>query len=149
MADTREVARMLAEAMSAGEQPGQRPFSTPFVPPQTEAMASMAVVGPLAGVGTPVRGHPGVVAISDAGPEAAAGTAAVDPTLPPRYAGFYQLLISRQEWDVKDIDRLARQQGLMLSGAIEALNEWAAEKRGGQLFVEDGPKLYVEQAYLS
>ena len=59
------------------------------------------------------------------------------------------MLISKPEWDLKEIDGLARQQGLMLSGAIDALNEWAAEKYGGQLFVEDGGRILVEQAYLN
>ena len=128
---------MLAEAMSAGEQAGQTPFSAPFIPPGTAgAAAPVAAVAPPAAEAPPVPG-------------ACAGERGVDPTLPPRYAGFYQLLITRTEWDVKDIDGLARREGLMLSGAIDALNEWAAEKYGGQLFVEDGGRILVEQAYLN
>jgi uncharacterized tellurite resistance protein B-like protein len=137
MADTRDVARMLAEAMNAGEQPAQAPFSTPFVAPAAAEAAAAATA-------------PTVTATASAAAAASpAAQAEVDPTLPARFAGFYQILISRKEWDVKDISDMARQQGLMLNGALDALNEWAAQKHGGQLFVEDGPKLYVEQAYLS
>ena len=72
-----------------------------------------------------------------------------DPTLPAPYASFYQLLVSRKEWPVKEIAVLARRQGLMFSAAIDALNEWATQKHGGRLFIEDGPTLFVEHEYLS
>ena len=137
MADTREVAQMLAEAMNAGEQPGQAPFGTPFVPPYATAAAS--------GLAPPQSWQSQAVLVQ---PDSAAGATA-KPTLPARYASFYHLLVSKQEWDLSEVDGLARQQGLMLSGAIDALNEWAAEEYGGQLFIEDGARLYVERTYLS
>jgi uncharacterized tellurite resistance protein B-like protein len=133
MADTREVAQMLADAMSSGEQPGQVPFSTPFVPPSSVPTPSVVTAMP--------SGDQTQTATADGLTEVAVP--------PQRYASLYQLLISKQEWDVKEIDGVARQQGLMLSGAIDALNEWAAEKYGGQLFVEDGGKIIVERAYLN
>ena len=127
---------MLAEAMNAGEQPGQSPFSTLFVPP-----APTVVMPPAQAVSQATDTAPQ----TEGQPTATAGAIAV----PPRYAIFYQLLISKPQWDLKEIDGLARQQGLMLSGAIDALNEWAAETYGGQLCVEDGGRVLVEQAYLN
>ena len=145
IADTRDVAQMLAEAMNTGEQRWQTSFATPFVPLHPAAAASgLAVVSPPSETsGIPVRPQPPVVSEVDS------SVVADKATLPPRYTSFYQLLISKQEWDLKEIDSLARQQGLMLSGVIDTLNEWAAEKYGGQLFVEDGSRLYIEQAYLN
>jgi len=144
MADTREVAQMLADAMSLGEPPGQAPFGTPFVPPGAETLT--------AGVATPAswegQAAPAQLSASDAA-GMPGDRATADSTLPARYASFFHVLVSKQEWDLSEVNGLARQQGLMLSGAIDALNEWAAEKYGGQLFVEDGPKLYVERTYLS
>jgi uncharacterized tellurite resistance protein B-like protein len=149
MADTREVAKLLADAMNAGEKPGETPFSTPFIEPQAEPVPSMTA-SVLAATKPEISDSPTK--------DKAVGVAAVgagddsddpEPAIPQRLAGFYQMLISKQQWDLKDVDGLARQQGLMLSGALDALNEWAAEKYGGQLFVEDGAKLYVEQTYLS
>ena len=74
---------------------------------------------------------------------------ATDPTLPARYAAFYQMLIGREQWQLDEAEAAARQHGHMLSGAIEALNDWAFEKYGGQLFVEDGERLVVERQNLS
>jgi uncharacterized tellurite resistance protein B-like protein len=141
MADTQDVARMLAEAMHTDGELRQTSFAEPFVSLHLAAM--LPALPPPEASDTSVQPQPA----------ASLGTYTHDevatPALPPRYTNFYQLLISKQEWDLKEIDGLARRQGLMLNGTIDALNEWAAAKYGGQLFVEDGPRLYVEQAYLS
>ena len=75
--------------------------------------------------------------------------ATADPILPSRYAAFFQTLIVRGEWGITEVEYLARQHGHMLSGALEALNEWAFDKYGGQLFVEDGERVVVEKQRLS
>lgn len=157
MQDTQEVARMLAEAMSTSEPPppGSAAFTTPFVQVSQPAQTQSSDLSPISPAADPAAsslshevtaGEPVSQATHAVQPSA---QAPIDPTMPQRYAGFYALLISRQEWETKEIEGLARQQGLMLNGAIDALNEWAAEKYGGQLFVEDGAKLLIEQAYLS
>jgi len=137
MKDTQEVAKLLAEAMAGGQEPAKEQFTTPFIPPEPIAVAVVPLPSSQVSTGD-----------AEATASAEAITSA-DTTLPQRYASFYQLLVSRQGWDLKEIDGLARQQGLMLSGAIDALNEWAAEKYGGQLFIEDGNQLVVEQSYLN
>jgi len=163
MQDTQEVAKMLADAMSAGEAEhvGKDPFTTPFVevkqpsqvsiPENTSPSATTTAAAPvtnavIAPAAVPVP--PGTLAASPSSESAKKDSATLDRTPPQRYAAFYQILISRTEWDIKEIDDLARQQSLMLSGAIDALNEWAAETYGGQLFIEDGAKLLIEQGYL-
>jgi len=55
-----------------------------------------------------------------------------------RYAPFFAELRARADWSRADADALARAHGLMLSGAIEAINEWAVERRGHPVIEEDG-----------
>jgi hypothetical protein len=72
-----------------------------------------------------------------------------DPSLPARYAAFYQALLSRGQCTIGEAEQLARQHGHMLSGALEALNEWSTEKLGGSLFFEDGNQLVLERERLN
>ena len=163
MQDTQEVAKMLADAMNAGEAEhvGKEPFTTPFVeveqhsqesaPENPSPSTTTTATAPTTTAVTTPAAVPATSQAPAASPPSEPvkkDSTALDPTPPQRYAAFYQILISRTEWDIKEIDGLARQQSLMLSGAIDALNEWAAGKYGGQLFVEDGAKLLIEQAYL-
>jgi hypothetical protein len=68
--------------------------------------------------------------------------------LPQRYAVLYELLIAQSEWTMLEAEVLARKQGLMLSGAIEAINDWSFEVHGGPLFIEEPDRLVVETALL-
>jgi tellurite resistance protein len=134
MKDTQEVAAMLAEAMNVG----------------AAADADVAAKSSPAAVLEEVHAAPAatVGATSDAAVLAAAAAPVVtetsDPSLPQRYAAFYQMLLAKGEWTLSEAETAARGQGHMLSGAIEALNDWAFERYGGQLFVEDGERLTIE-----
>ena len=142
MKDTEEVARMLAAAMSVDQQPAESKTIVSAPPPISPQAAAAELAAVPANVSIPTE------AMSKALAEQVV-VATSDPTLPIRYTSFYQILITRAEWTVQEVEELARKHSLMRSGAIDELNEWAAEKFGGQLFVEDGPKLLVEQAYLN
>ncbi len=72
-----------------------------------------------------------------------------DPSLPSRYAAFYQALLSRDQCTVAEADRLARQHGHMLSGALDAINEWGTERFGGPLFFLEGNQLLLERERLN
>jgi hypothetical protein len=87
---------------------------------------------------------------ADATPTAAVTPAMriADPRLPARYAAFYQVIVTRQGWSRAEIADVAKKHGLMLSGAIEAINEWATERHGGPLVYEDDQQVMLEQAYL-
>jgi tellurite resistance protein len=126
MKDTQEVAAMLASAMQVGgvaEGTDEPPTpNKPRAEPDAAVMAAIAA--------------PNVVTTSD-------------PTLPERYAAFYQVLLAKGDWSLKEAEVAAREHGHMLAGAIETLNDWAFEKYGGQLFVEDGERLVVELALLN
>lgn len=139
MNDTREVARMLAEAMQAAPDDARPPESpsAAVARPATQAVPTSAT--------PPAIVAHDVVAVA-AGPDVVQTD---DPTLPARYAVFYRLLLARAQWELPEVEALARQHGHMLSGAVEALNDWAYDKYGGQLFVEDGGRLVVETALLN
>ena len=136
MRDTQEVAQMLAAAMNSGatgEVESEEPASAGPLPP----LADGAALPP------PVRQD---VLNAVAAPATIQTT---DCILPQRYAAFYQLLVAKSEWTTKEADAVARQHGQMLGGAIEALNEWAIERYGNQLFIEDGDLLIVDKQIMN
>ena len=124
MKDTQEVAVMLAEAMNVETREESDGTSLSVTTEQVVVVeqTATAVLEPPAGL---------------------------QAELPTRYAAFYQELIGRDCWDRKEADVLARQHRIMLAGAIDALNEWAAERYGGQLFYEDGDNIVIEKSLLS
>lgn len=111
MAETREVAQMLAEAMQT-EEDGE----------------SEVVVGEIQPVSV-----------------AASATASVPP---PRYANFYLAVVAQPVWPRETFDAMARRDGHMPSGALEAINDWAFEQFGGTLLYEDGNQVSVELSLL-
>ncbi|MGH9425271.1 MAG: TerB N-terminal domain-containing protein, partial [Terriglobia bacterium] len=48
--------------------------------------------------------------------------------LDAKLAFFVELVIQREHWTEEDLDELAGRHGLMTSGALEAINEWAFDK---------------------
>jgi len=127
MQDTNEVANLLAAAMSSSEDHGDT-----ITPSDVTAVVATVAQAP--------DGHEHCLAQV---------TAAADLSIPARYANFYDALIAQTKWSLKDAEALARAHGHMLSGAIEALNEWSTDKYGGQLFFEDGETLAIETTLLN
>lgn len=56
--------------------------------------------------------------------------------LDERYHLFLNELLTRPRWSTDELEPLARSQGLMLMGAIEAINEWALESLGDWIIDE-------------
>jgi len=126
--DTREVAEMLATAMNVtgdDEHKLQPSPQLPGVPP-----------------GNGVLGHVGQSADK---PE---GISKKSAPLPERYETLYEMLITRAEWPTAEAEALARKHGLMLSGAIEAMNDHFFDTHGGPLFIEEPDRVIIETAYL-
>ena len=48
----------------------------------------------------------------------------------PRYQPFLTELMTRQEWTGEELRQLADRCGVMLAGAVEAVNEWSLEEHG-------------------
>jgi hypothetical protein len=65
-------------------------------------------------------------------------------SLQQQYVPLYEQLITKRTWAMAEAEAMARQHGLMLGGAIEAINEWFFDAHGEQLLVEDSDNLVVE-----
>ena len=48
--------------------------------------------------------------------------------LDPKHAMLVEQIIQRDHWTDEEFDEIASKQGLMPSGALEVVNEWAFEK---------------------
>ncbi|GJQ30699.1 MAG: hypothetical protein HBSAPP03_25830 [Phycisphaerae bacterium] len=122
LAETREVATLLATAMSEDSESEQ---------PASEVTAVVVTA-------ERVTAEP---------MEAPAGAAA-DSGLPARYGPFLSALRVRTTWNRDEAVALAREHRVMLDGAIEAINEWALEAGGtplidevdGVLLIDAGPR---------
>jgi len=122
LAETREVATLLATAMSEETENEQ---------PASEVTAVVVTAERVS-----------------AEPMASPAGAAADSGLPARYAPFLSALRVRPRWNREEAVALAREHRVMLDGAIEAINEWALESGGtplvdevdGVLLVDLGPR---------
>lgn len=63
--------------------------------------------------------------------------------LDARYHAFLKELLSRNHWQLSELETQARTKGLMLMGAIEAINEWSLESLGDWLIEETGDTVQV------
>ena len=68
--------------------------------------------------------------------------------LPPQLNAFLTELLQQAQWEKPAAGELARRHDIMLSGAVEKINEWAFEALGEQLIWDDGDVLSVEQGLM-
>jgi hypothetical protein len=136
MEETREVSMLLAEAMRAeAEHADVEPVRDLVEPRRSPSPSSSIAVATLS-----------VAAPNTRGSEVAAATPAAG--LPARYSSFYAELVAKERWPHVEADALARRHGHMLSGALEAINDWAFERVAGQLVYEDGDNVVIERSVL-
>ena len=57
--------------------------------------------------------------------------------LEPRYRPFVKALLENTCWAPSDLRKIADEHRVMLSGAIEAINEWSTDEYGDWLILED------------
>jgi uncharacterized tellurite resistance protein B-like protein len=62
-----------------------------------------------------------------------------------RYVRFASIAIEQAIWDRCALDSVARQRGLMLGAAIEAINEWSYENLSDALLIEENDKVLVQR----
>lgn len=62
----------------------------------------------------------------------------------PHYA-LFESLIRKDKWTREEVEALCRDSGLMVSGALEAINDWSFDKVGAAVLEEDGDAIYVDQ----
>jgi hypothetical protein len=115
MAETSQVATLLRDAMADGDDDiDVEPDSEPSEP-VTETDTA-------------------ILAESDSA-EKSEGFDGLDS----RYAPLLRAVLQQQSWTTADFRTLADQHGLMLSGAVEAINEWSMDKCGDWLIEEGDP----------
>ena len=68
--------------------------------------------------------------------------------MPPQLNAFLTELLQQAQWEKPAAGELARRHDIMLSGAVEKINEWAFEALGEQLIWDDGDVLSVEQGLM-
>ncbi len=72
----------------------------------------------------------------------------VDPRfdgLSTRYVAFAARAIAESQWQRSALDAVARQNGLMLAGALDVINEWAYETLGDALLVDGDQQILVQR----
>jgi hypothetical protein len=57
--------------------------------------------------------------------------------------------LERPHWSAGDLEVIARQEGLMLGGAIEAVNEWSLDEYGDLLLAEEDEEIIVNRGLVN
>lgn len=130
MHDTEAVATILRNAMVEVEED-----EDDAPPAATVRVTATAAPTSVASPPVPARPNPP----QPAPVTAAATTFTGDLAPPPRFRAFFEEVVARAEWSENDAKQLARKHQVMLSGAIEALNEWSQERWNDWLLEEGDP----------
>ncbi len=79
--------------------------------------------------------------------EAATETTAVKEELgiDKQHYSLFESLIRKDKWSHEEVEALCRDLGLMVSGALETINDWSFEKVDTTVLEEDGDTIYVDQ----
>lgn len=126
MAETREVAVLLARAMS-----GEATDSGPEHPAGPEPSADAAP-------------DPQVLSPEPRPAEPAQGSEPLLPGLHPRFVPFWRAIVARDRWSRDEAEAEARRHGLMLDGALDAINDAAFDAADGPVLVDDGGVIVVD-----
>ncbi len=70
------------------------------------------------------------------------------PGMPERFRHFAEIAIGKSNWERSKLEGVARQAGLMLSGALDAINEWSLDHCGDWLFQDIGDSVTVNRTCL-
>ena len=62
----------------------------------------------------------------------------------PHYT-LFESLIRKDKWTREEVEALCRDSGLMVSGALETINDWSFDKVDAAVLEEDGDAIYVDQ----
>ncbi|MEZ6235306.1 MAG: TerB N-terminal domain-containing protein [Phycisphaerales bacterium] len=160
MAETREVSAILAEAMRGGDDDdgdadsvsdnaaedaadndadGAPPEATRATPASTVASPATQRDGQVPPPASPLAPTP----TASSAPESPAAPTGPDG-LGRRYHAFYSALLSSPSIPLEAAEAMARENRLMLAGAIDAINDWSYEIADGPLLYEDAGRLIVD-----
>lgn len=62
-----------------------------------------------------------------------------------QHYSLFESLIRKDKWTLEEVEALCRDSGLMLSGALETINDWSFDKVDAAVLEEDGDAIYVDQ----
>lgn len=62
-----------------------------------------------------------------------------------QHYALFESLIRKDKWARDEVETLCRESGLMISGALETINDWSFEKVNAAVLEEDGGAIYVDQ----
>lgn len=136
MAETREVASLLYRVMADDDAVHEAPSESSSEAAWQAAgdtMTATALLEPDA-----------------AQPEQATGSclSGID-ALPSRFQPLLRSLVARNRWSREEASALAREHGVMLAGAVEAINEWSCDQFGDWLVEEEDDGLVVQTNLLA
>ncbi len=121
MTETRQVANILRDAMAEDDE--------------AEVSSSGAV-------------DTAVAVLDDPSPDSSANTTerdlAVHGDLESRYQPFLQAVLGQAEWTSEELRDVADSCHVMMSGAVETINEWSMERYGDWL-IEEGDTYHVHR----
>lgn len=58
---------------------------------------------------------------------------------------LFESLIRKDKWQREEVEVLCRDLGLMVSGALETINDWSFEKVGAAVLEDDGAAIFIDQ----
>lgn len=62
----------------------------------------------------------------------------------PHYA-LFESLIRKDKWTREEVEALCRDLGLMVSGALETINDWSFDRVDSPVLEDDGDVIYIDQ----
>ncbi len=62
-----------------------------------------------------------------------------------QHYALFESLIRKDKWTREEVEALCRDSGLMVSGALETINDWSFDKVDAAVLEEDSGKIYVDQ----
>lgn len=120
MLETREVAVALKNAMAEDDEPNSSWNSN---------ATTLALVDP---------------SVSSSSSTLTAQEATIDAELDSRFRPFLAAVLEREEWTPSELRELADRCRIMLSGAVETINEWSTERYGDWL-IDEGTTYHVRK----
>ncbi|ORU93825.1 MAG: ATPase [Cycloclasticus sp. symbiont of Poecilosclerida sp. N] len=67
------------------------------------------------------------------------------PGIDKQHYALFESLIRKDKWTREEVEALCRDLGLMVSGALEIINDWSFDKVDAAVFEEKGDVIYVDQ----
>jgi tellurite resistance protein len=78
--------------------------------------------------------------------ETVTDTAVVEePGMDKQHYSLFESLIQKDKWTREEVEALCRDSGLMVSGALETINDWSFDKVDAAVLEEDSDAIYIDQ----